>query len=65
MEWIEANGASLRYELSGSGRDTLVMVHEVGVCIESWDDTLPAFQPHFRSCATTSGASGCRRRRAR
>src|SRR5262249_59668519 len=48
MEGIEATGASLRYELSGSGRDTLVMVHEVGGCIESWDDTLPAFQPHFR-----------------
>src|SRR5262249_22361467 len=48
MEWIEANGASLRYELSGSGRDILVLVHEVGGCIESWDDTLPAFQPHFR-----------------
>jgi 3-oxoadipate enol-lactonase len=48
MEWIEANGASLRYELSGSGRETLVMVHEVGGCIESWDDALPAFQPHFR-----------------
>src|SRR5262245_66315683 len=48
MEWIEANGVSLRYELSGSGRDILVMVHEVGGCIESWDDALPAFQPHFR-----------------
>ena len=48
MEWIEANGASLRYELSGGGRETLVMVHEVGGCIESWDDALPAFQPHFR-----------------
>src|SRR5499426_1520906 len=48
MEWIEANGASLRYELSGSGRDILVMVHEVGGCIESWGETLPAFQPHFR-----------------
>ena len=65
MEWIEANGASLRYELSGSGRDTLVMVHEVGGCIESWDDTLSAFQPTSGCCATTSGASECRRRRAR
>jgi len=24
------------------------MVHEVGGCIESWDDALSAFQPHFR-----------------
>ena len=48
MSWIEANGASLRYDLSGSGRETVVLVHEVGGCIESWDDALPAFQPHFR-----------------
>ena len=28
MSWIEANGASLRYDLSGSGRETLVLIHE-------------------------------------
>jgi alpha-beta hydrolase superfamily lysophospholipase len=48
MEWIEANGASLRYDLSGGGAETVVLPHEVGGCIESWDDTLPAFQRHFR-----------------
>src|SRR5207245_2451756 len=48
MSWIEANGASLRYELSGSGRETVVLIHEVGGCIESWDDALPAFQGQFR-----------------
>jgi 3-oxoadipate enol-lactonase len=48
MDWIEANGASLRYDLSGGGPETVVLVHEVGGCIESWDDALPAFQRHFR-----------------
>jgi 3-oxoadipate enol-lactonase len=48
MEWIEANGASLRYDLSGGGPETVVLIHEVGGCIESWDDALPAFQRHFR-----------------
>jgi len=48
MSWIEANGASLRYDLSGSGRETLVLIHEVGGCIESWDDALAAFQGQFR-----------------
>ena len=48
MDWIEANGASLRYDLSGSGAETVVLTHEVGGCIESWDDALPAFQRRFR-----------------
>lgn len=48
MPWIEANGASLRYALSGSGPDTLVLLHEAGGCIESYDDALPALEKHFR-----------------
>ena len=48
MSWIEANGASLRYDLSGSGPETVVLIHEVGGCIESWDDALPAFGRQFR-----------------
>ena len=48
MDWIEANGASLRYELSGNGSETVVLIHEVGGLIESWDDALPAFQRSFR-----------------
>ncbi|MFM9940595.1 MAG: alpha/beta fold hydrolase [Hyphomicrobiaceae bacterium] len=42
MAWIEVNGASLRYDLSGSGDKTLVLVHEMGGTLESWDDVLPA-----------------------
>jgi 3-oxoadipate enol-lactonase len=48
MEWIEANGASLRYDLSGSGSETVVLIHEVGGLIESWDDAVGAFQRAFR-----------------
>ena len=48
MPWIEANGASLRYELSGSGKDTLVLVHEAGGCLESYADALPALEKEFR-----------------
>jgi 3-oxoadipate enol-lactonase len=44
MQWIEANGASLRYELTGGGPKTpLVLVHELGGSLESWDPTLHAF----------------------
>src|SRR5687767_15923129 len=48
MPWIEANGASLRYELSGSGKDTLVLMHEAGGCIESFEETLPGLEKDFR-----------------
>ena len=48
MPWIEANGASLRYELSGSGRETLVLVHEAGGCLESYEDALPGLAKEFR-----------------
>jgi pimeloyl-ACP methyl ester carboxylesterase len=41
MDWIEINGAGLRYELTGSGDNTLVLVHEMGGTLESWDLVLP------------------------
>ena len=48
MDWIEVNGAALRYEQSGSGERTLVLVHEMGGTLESWDQVLPALQPGRR-----------------
>ena len=43
MDFIEANGVGLRCELSGSGERTLVLVHEMGGSLESWDDVAPRF----------------------
>ena len=43
MDFIEANGVGLRCELSGSGDRTLVLVHEMGGSLESWDDVAPRF----------------------
>ncbi|HEX3990373.1 MAG TPA: alpha/beta fold hydrolase [Acetobacteraceae bacterium] len=42
MNWIEVNGTSLRYELSGSGPKTLVLIHEMGGTLDSWDQGLGA-----------------------
>lgn len=42
MNWIEVNGTSLRCELNGSGATTLVLVHEMGGTLESWDQVMPA-----------------------
>ena len=41
MNWADANGAILRYEVSGAGSRTLVLLHEMGGTLESWDDVLP------------------------
>jgi 3-oxoadipate enol-lactonase len=48
MDFIEANGAGLRCELSGSGERTLVLVHEMGGSLESWDDVAPGFSKSRR-----------------
>lgn len=48
MQWIEVNGASLRCELSGGGARTLVLVHELGGMLESWDDVMPAVAREYR-----------------
>ena len=43
MDFIEANGVALRCELSGTGNRTLVLVHEMGGSLESWDEIAPRF----------------------
>lgn len=40
--WIRANGVSLRYQLSGKGKDTIVLLHESGMSLETWDYIAPA-----------------------
>lgn len=39
--WIDIGGAALRYELTGDGPTTLVLVHEMGGTLDSWDHVLP------------------------
>src|SRR3569832_1044073 len=43
MHFIELNGVALRYELGGTGARTLVLVHEMGGSLESWDEVVPCF----------------------
>jgi 3-oxoadipate enol-lactonase len=47
-QWIEVNGAVLRFALSGEGKVPVVLVHEAGGSIESWDEVLPLLEPHFK-----------------
>src|SRR5215470_7317639 len=41
MPFIEVNNVALRYEFSGSGARTLVLIHEMGGSLESWDEVAP------------------------
>lgn len=41
MHFIELDRIALRYELSGRGERTLVLVHEMGGSLESWDEVVP------------------------
>ena len=43
MDFIELDGVALRYELTGNGDYTLVLLHEMGGSLESWDDVAPRF----------------------
>jgi 3-oxoadipate enol-lactonase len=48
MHFVELNDVALRYELSGKGERTLVLVHEMGGSLESWDEVVPHFAPSRR-----------------
>jgi 3-oxoadipate enol-lactonase len=43
MEFAEINGGGMRYEVSGAGERTIVLVHEMGGSLESWDGVAPLF----------------------
>jgi 3-oxoadipate enol-lactonase len=43
MDFIELDDVALRYELTGKGDHTLVLVHEMGGSLESWDEVAPRF----------------------
>lgn len=41
MDWIEQRGVALRYDIRAGGDTILVLVHEMGGTLESWDPVLP------------------------
>ena len=47
-QWIEANGVALHYELSGQGMHTLVLLHEMGMTMQSWDELVPTLATDHR-----------------
>jgi 3-oxoadipate enol-lactonase len=47
-KWILASGAYFRYEVSGVGTEWLVLLHEMGGSLETWDNLLPHLQRDYR-----------------
>ena len=41
MPWIEANGVSIHYKLDGKADQTVVLLHEIGGSLNSWDGIVP------------------------
>jgi 3-oxoadipate enol-lactonase len=46
--FIEVNGAAIRYALSGNGPQTLVLFHELGGSLESWNGLVPLLPENLR-----------------
>ena len=48
MNFVEVNGVGLRYELSGRDDRTVVLIHEMGGSLESWDEVAPVLAANRR-----------------
>lgn len=48
LRWIDLGEAALRYELSGDGGPVVLLLHEMGGSLESWDFVLPLLTPRCR-----------------
>jgi 3-oxoadipate enol-lactonase len=48
MNWIDANGVGLRYDLHGETGPVLVLIHEMGGTIESWARVAPKLSKYRR-----------------
>src|SRR5260370_23341505 len=57
MPWLEANGISIHYELAGNGR-SLVLLHEMGGTLASWDGLFPTLSKRFRTLRYDHRGSG-------
>jgi 3-oxoadipate enol-lactonase len=47
LPWIEANGISFHYKLEGDSGPVVVLLHELGGTLESWDGVVPRMLERF------------------
>ena len=48
MPWKEANGVSIHYQLAGERGPVVVLLHELGGTLDSWDGVAPGLAERFR-----------------
>lgn len=56
--FIEVNGAAIRYALSGSGPQTIVLFHELAGSLDSWSGLVPLLPDGFRILRADMRGSG-------
>ena len=57
MPWMDANGISIHFELGGKG-PSVVLLHEMGGTLDSWDGIFPALSERFRMLRYDQRGSG-------
>lgn len=58
MNWAEANRVSLRYSLRDGDGPMVVLLHEMGGCLESWDGVVEALPAHYACLAYDARGAG-------
>ena len=48
MPWIEVNGTSFYYKLEGSAGPVVILLHELGGTLDSWDGVVPGLAKNRR-----------------
>ena len=48
MPWTTANGISIHYQVAGQSGPVVVLLHEMGGTLESWDAVVPGLAEHYR-----------------
>jgi 3-oxoadipate enol-lactonase len=48
VPWIEVNGASFYYKLEGSAGPVVILLHELGGTLDSWDGVVPGLAKNHR-----------------
>lgn len=48
MPWIEANGTSFHYKIEGNAGPTVILLHELGGTLDSWDGIVPGLAASHR-----------------
>jgi 3-oxoadipate enol-lactonase len=57
VPWMDANGISIHYQLAGNG-PSVVLLHEMGGTLDSWDGIAPALSGRFRVLRYDQRGSG-------